>query len=56
LQVAKNLQISRSKAYELVRSEGFPKIRLGKRLLIPKEAFEEWIMRNTQVVYDERMN
>ena len=53
-QVEKALGISRSMAYATVRSEGFPKIRLGKRLLVPKEAFEEWMKQNTILTYDSQ--
>ena len=52
MQIASALNLSRSKAYELARSEGFPKIRLGKRLLIPKEAFADWMQKNTKLTYD----
>ena len=30
-----------SKAYELIRNE-IPHIRLGKKILVPKEEFEKW--------------
>lgn len=32
------------KAYELVKSEGFPSIRIGTRILIPVDAFREWLI------------
>lgn len=41
------LGISRSNAYSLVKSEGFPKINIGKRIVIPKEAFIKWLDENT---------
>jgi len=41
------LGISRAGAYELVRSEGFPALHIGKRILIPKEGFIAWIKDNT---------
>ena len=43
LDVAEVLGISRAAAYELVRSRGFPHMNVGKRILIPKDAFLEWI-------------
>jgi len=55
MQVANALQISRSKAYELIRGNGFPKIRIGKRLLVPREAFENWIKENTMMTYGEML-
>lgn len=36
--------ISLPKAYELVRMPGFPSIRIGTRILIPIEAFREWLV------------
>ena len=39
------LGISRAKAYELVNSRGFPAIRLGRAVRIPKEALVDWIQK-----------
>ena len=36
--------ISLPKAYELVKSPGFPSIRIGTRILIPVDAFREWLV------------
>ena len=44
------LGISRAGVYELVKSEGFPSLRIGNRILIPKDALVEWIRRNTNGV------
>ena len=41
--VANILGISRGLAYESARRGDFPVIRLGKRLLIPRVAFERWL-------------
>ena len=41
------LGISRAGAYELVRSDGFPSLRIGSRIVIPKEKFIGWINANT---------
>ena len=40
------LGISRAGAYELARSEGFPTLRIGTRIVIPKDELREWIKRN----------
>jgi predicted DNA-binding transcriptional regulator AlpA len=37
------LGISKSSAYELMREEGFPSVRISSRIVVPKEAFIEWI-------------
>ena len=41
--VADVLGISRAGAYVLLRSEGFPTIRIGKRMIVPKEKFVGWM-------------
>ena len=37
------LRISRGLAYELVRQERIPFIRLGRRILVPRHGLEVWI-------------
>ena len=49
-EVGKALGISRAAAYELVRSRGFPSMRIGTRILVPKDKFIAWI--NEQVEVD----
>ena len=46
-ELAAVLQISRAGAYQLMNSEGFPVIRIGKRMLVPRERFFEWMEVNT---------
>ena len=41
--VAAVLGISRAGAYELVHAEDFPKLRIGSRIVVPKEELREWI-------------
>lgn len=38
------LGVSLPKAYELVKQPGFPVIRVGTRILIPVDAFREWLV------------
>ena len=45
--VASVLGISRAGAYELVRSDGFPSLRIGSRIVVPKEKFIGRINANT---------
>ena len=45
--VASVLGISRAGAYELVRSDGFPALRIGSRIVVPKGKFVDWINANT---------
>lgn len=42
-QLAAALEISRSGAYALVRSEEFPALKIGSRIVIPKDELLEWI-------------
>ena len=37
------LGISRAGAYELVKSDGFPAMKIGSRFIVPKEEFILWI-------------
>ena len=43
-ELADNLGISLPKAYQLVKQPGFPTIRVGARILIPLDAFKEWMV------------
>lgn len=43
VQVAAVLGISRAGAYELVHSEGFPALKIGSRIVVPKDRLREWI-------------
>lgn len=45
--IAQTLGISRAGAYELMHSEGFPTLRIGKRMMVSKEHFIKWIERNS---------
>ena len=41
------MRISRAGAYELMHSEGFPLIRIGKRMIVPRDKFLEWVDNQT---------
>ena len=43
-ELSAQMGISLPKAYELVKSEGFPSLRIGTRILIPVDAFREWLV------------
>ena len=47
MEVAEALRISRAGAYDLVRTEGFPALKIGSRIVIPKEKFIQWMDENT---------
>lgn len=41
--VADLLGISQSSAYELMHEKGFPSLRIGNRLVVPREKFQIWM-------------
>ncbi len=48
-EVGEVLGISRAGAYELVRSEGFPHMKVGTRILVPRDKFLAWIDEQVEV-------
>ena len=46
-ELSAQMGISLPKAYELVKTPGFPTIRIGARILIPIEAYKEWLVRTS---------
>lgn len=45
--VALYLGLSRAGAYNLINSSDFPTLRIGKRLIVPKQAFIRWVEEKT---------
>ena len=50
-ELSAHMGISLPKAYELVKTPGFPTIRVGTRILIPVEAYREWLLKNAAKEY-----
>ena len=46
-QIAQLLGISRAAAYTLLHSKTFPTLRIGTRLLTPRDQLQEWMKRQT---------
>lgn len=46
-EVAGYLGISRAGAYTLLRSEGFPTLKIGKRMVVQKEKLKTWCDEHT---------
>ena len=44
--VSRLLGISASSGYELMHSKGFPVLKIGARMVVPKEKFRQWVERN----------
>lgn len=42
-QAAEKLGVSRSAVYRAIREDGLPKVRLGRRYLVPLSRLEEWL-------------
>ena len=49
-QLADLLGVSDSSVYELIQEDDFPSLRIGKRIVIPKEELREWISTHTKEV------
>ena len=45
--VAKVLGIAPSSSYELIHEKNFPTLRIGNRIVVPKEAFIQWVEQHT---------
>ena len=45
-EVANVLSISRANAYTLLHSKGFPALRIGRRILVPRDSLISWIQAN----------
>lgn len=46
--VAKTLGVSPSSAYELMHEPDFPVLRIGNRMVVPKEQFIQWVVEHTE--------
>ena len=45
--VAKALGVSPSSGYELMHQPDFPVLRVGNRMVVPKEKFIQWVEKHT---------
>ena len=46
--VAKVLGIAPSSSYELMHEKNFPTLRIGSRMVVPKEKFIQWVEEHTK--------
>ena len=46
--LAKALGVATSTAYELMHEKDFPALKIGSRLLVPKEKFRLWVETKTK--------
>ena len=50
--VSHALGVSPSSVYELLHEDDFPSLRIGSRLVVPKEQFRLWVERQTGGVHE----
>ena len=48
-EVSQVLSISRANAYALMHSKGFPTLKIGKRMTVPKDKLMEWMEKQLAV-------
>ena len=41
--ITQTLGIGRASAYELMAEKNFPAIRIGSRIVVPKDKFRQWV-------------
>lgn len=46
-ELSAQMGISLPKAYELVKTPGFPMLRIGTRILIPVDAYKKWLIKQS---------
>ncbi len=46
--VSQVLGIAPSSAYELMHEDGFPVLKIGNRMVVPKEKFIAWVTKHTK--------
>lgn len=44
--IEKIFQCGKNQAYAIMHTPGFPRIKVGKRLLVEKKALEKWLILN----------
>ena len=52
--VANVLGVAISTAYEIMHEKDFPALKIGNRLLVPKDKFKQWIEIKTNKIEDEK--
>ena len=45
-EMRKELGLGKNKAYEMVKMKGFPAIKIGKKIIIPRESLNRWLKEN----------
>lgn len=50
-EIQKVFSCGRRQAYELVNSEGFPNLRIGRKILVPEDELTVWIKKHIGKTY-----
>ena len=45
-EMRRELSLGKNLAYELVRTPGFPSIKIGKKIIVPRAGLERWLEQN----------
>lgn len=45
-ELQRELGLGKNKAYELTKMPGFPSIKIGKKIIIPRASLERWLREN----------
>lgn len=45
-EIAQEMGLSLPVVYELLNQEEFPSIRVGRRIVVPRASFDEWLMKS----------
>lgn len=53
--IAEILSIGMNKAYDLIHKGGIPYIRLGRKIRIPKKAFDNWLNSSYTTMEENRL-
>ncbi len=53
--VAEVLGVSPSSGYELMHESGFPVLKIGSRMVVPKEKFIRWVEQHTAGVLQTKV-
>ena len=48
-QMAKNLHIGLTKAYQLIKQPGFPVVKIGRKYLVDSEKLEKWLKNANEI-------
>ncbi len=44
-EISKILRVNMTAAYALAKAKGFPSLKIGKRIIVPRDAFLDWLER-----------